>query len=97
VGKSLPSPSDRNIRILPSRDQNHIPKAVALLRLARALDQGRRGAVGNLQIKTGQDEQVTIRLRPTTHEGVELERWAVEQEKGYFREVFGRELLAETA
>ena len=97
VGKSLPSPNDRNVRILPSREQNHIPKAVALLRLARALDQGRRGAVDNLQIKTTQDEQVTIRLRPSTQEGVELELWAVEQEKDYFREVFGRELFAESA
>ena len=29
VGKSLPSPSDRNIRMLPSADQNRVPKAVA--------------------------------------------------------------------
>lgn len=97
VGKSLPNPNDRNIRILPSRDQNHIPKAVALLRLARALDQSRRGTVDNLQIKIAQDEQVTIRLRPSTRDGVELELWAVEQEKDYFRDVFGRELFAETA
>jgi exopolyphosphatase / guanosine-5'-triphosphate,3'-diphosphate pyrophosphatase len=97
VGKSLPSPGDRNIRILPSSDQNRVPKTVALLRLARALDQGRRGAVANLQIKVGQDERVTMRLTPTTREGVELELWAVEQEKDYFREVFGRELFAEPA
>lgn len=97
VGKSLPSPSDRNIRMLPSADQNRVPKAVALLRLARAIDQGRRGAVSNLKVKIGQDEQVTIRLTPNTPEGVELELWAVEQEKDYFREVFGRELFAEAA
>jgi len=97
VGKSLPSPSDRNIRILPSADQNHVPKAVALLRLARAIDQGRRGAVREAQIKIGSDERVTIRLVPSTAEGVELELWAVEQEKDYFRDVFGRELLVEAA
>jgi exopolyphosphatase/guanosine-5'-triphosphate,3'-diphosphate pyrophosphatase len=97
VGKSLPGPNDRNVRVLPSSDQNRVPKAVALLRLARALDQGRRGAVGSLQIKVGQDERVTMRLTPSTAEGVELELWAVEQEKDYFREVFGRELFAETA
>ncbi len=43
VGKSLPSDNDRIMRLLPTADQIHIPKAVALLRLARALDQGRRG------------------------------------------------------
>ncbi len=97
VGKSLPSPSDRNIRLLPSGAQGRVPKAVALLRLARALDQSRRGAVQALRIKIGEDERVTLRLTPRTTEGVELELWAVEQEKDYFREVFGRELLAESA
>jgi exopolyphosphatase / guanosine-5'-triphosphate,3'-diphosphate pyrophosphatase len=96
VGKSLPSPSDRNIRILPSSDQGQVPKAVALLRLARALDQSRRGAVSHLQIKIASDGRITLRLAPSTAEGIELELWAVEQERDYFREVFGRELFAET-
>lgn len=95
LGKSFPSPSDRNIRILPSSDQARVPKAVALLRLARALDQSRRGAVGRVQVKMGDDEQVVLRLTPSTPEGVELELWAVEQEEAYFRTVFGRELFAE--
>ncbi len=95
VGKSLPAPSDRNIRILPSSDRGQLPKAVALLRLARALDQSRRRAVKDVQIKIGQDERVTLRLTPSTVEGVELELWAVGKEKDYFRDVFGRELLAE--
>jgi exopolyphosphatase/guanosine-5'-triphosphate,3'-diphosphate pyrophosphatase len=96
VGKSLPSQSDRNVRILPSSDQGHIPKAVALLRLARALDQSRRGAVRDLQVKIASDGRVTLRLSASTPEGMELELWAVEQERNYFREVFGRELFAET-
>jgi exopolyphosphatase/guanosine-5'-triphosphate,3'-diphosphate pyrophosphatase len=95
LGKSLPSPSDRNLRILPAADQTRVPKAVALLRLARALDQGRRGAVNDFRVKMGDDEQVVLRLTPSTPEGVELELWAVEQEEAYFRNVFGRELLAE--
>ena len=97
VGKSLPSVNDRNIRMLPSGAQARVPKAVGLLRLARALDQSRRGAVQDLRIKVGADERVTLRLTPRTAEGVELELWAVEQERDYFREVFGRELFAETA
>jgi len=96
VGKSLPSPGDRIVRLLPSSDQNRVPKAVALLRLARALDQSRRGAVRDVQIKTA-EERVTLRLTPSTAEGIDLELWAVEQEQGYFREIFGRELLAEPA
>jgi exopolyphosphatase/guanosine-5'-triphosphate,3'-diphosphate pyrophosphatase len=95
LGKSLPGPNDRNIRILPAPDQNYVPKAVALLRLARALDQGRRGAVSDIQVKVGKDELVVLQLTPRTPDGVELELWAVEQEENYFRTVFGRELLAE--
>ncbi len=97
VGKSLPTPNDRNIRVLPSRDQDYVPKAVALLRLARALDQSRRGTVRDVQIKMGQDADITMRLTPNSREGVELELWAVEQEKDYFRDLFGRELFVETA
>jgi exopolyphosphatase/guanosine-5'-triphosphate,3'-diphosphate pyrophosphatase len=97
VGKSLPTPNDRNIRLLPAGAQSRVPKAVALLRLARALDQSRRGAIQDLRIKIGEDERVTLRLTPSTPEGIELELWAVEQEKDYFREVFGRELFAESA
>jgi exopolyphosphatase/guanosine-5'-triphosphate,3'-diphosphate pyrophosphatase len=94
VGKSLPGPGDRLVRMLPSSDQSRVPKAVALLRLARALDQSRRGAVRELQTKIA-EERVTLRLTPNTAEGIDLELWAVEQEKAYFLEVFGRELLAE--
>jgi hypothetical protein len=38
---------------------------------------------------------VRLMLTPSPSEGIELELWAVEQEKAYFRTVFGRELLAE--
>lgn len=95
VGKSLPSPSDRLLRILPAEDQILVPRAIALLRLARALDQGRRGAVASLDIKIHQDGRIRLILTSRTAEGVELEAWAVEQEKDYFRSLFGRELLAE--
>jgi exopolyphosphatase / guanosine-5'-triphosphate,3'-diphosphate pyrophosphatase len=95
VGKSLPSANDRIIRLLPGADQINVPKAVALLRLARALDQGRRAAVRELQVRVHQDGRVRLMLKPNPPEGIELELWAVEQEKNYFKVVFGRELLAE--
>ncbi len=97
VGNSLPSSGDRNIRILSNSDQVNVPKAVALLRLARALDQGRRGSVRDVRVRVQEDENVTLRLIPRTPEGVELELWAVEQEENYFRTIFGRELSAEVA
>ena len=95
VGKSLPSPSDRVMSILPGIDQIHVAKAVSLLRLARALDQGRRAAVSETKVKVQQDGQVRLQLKPRPQEGIELELWAVGQEKDYFETVFGRELLAE--
>ena len=43
VGNSLPAAGDAVIQMVPRSDQAHVPKAVALLRLARALDQGTAG------------------------------------------------------
>jgi exopolyphosphatase/guanosine-5'-triphosphate,3'-diphosphate pyrophosphatase len=97
VGKSLPTPADRVMRLLSGVDQIYVIKAVALLRLARALDQGRRAAVEALRVRVHQDGRVRLMLKPRTSEGVELELWAVEQEKDYFKTVFGRELLAEAS
>jgi hypothetical protein len=37
---------------------------------------------------------VTLTLVPKPRASVDLELWAVAKEKGYFREVFGRELAA---
>jgi hypothetical protein len=61
-----------------------------LLRLARALEQGRRGVVVNTRT-TVRDSGITLRLE-TKSEDAELELWALEKEKAYFREVFGRDL-----
>jgi hypothetical protein len=38
---------------------------------------------------------VRLGLTPATSEGVELELWAVEQERDHFKAVFGRDLFAE--
>lgn len=37
---------------------------------------------------------VEIKLHPRPRSSVDLELWALEKEKNYFREVFGRELSA---
>ena len=51
VGNSLPAAGDAVMQMVPRADQAQVPKAVALLRLARALDQGRRGAVRELHVR----------------------------------------------
>ena len=95
VGKSLPAAGDPVMQMVPRADQMEVPKAVALLRLARALDQARRGAVRELHVRIHQDGLVRLGLTPATTEGVELELWAVERERAYFKAVFGRDLFAE--
>jgi len=81
--------------MVPRPDRVQVPKAVAILRLARALDQSRRGAVHELHVQVTQDGPIRLKLTPASHEGLELELWAVEQERNYFKSVFGRDLLAE--
>jgi exopolyphosphatase/guanosine-5'-triphosphate,3'-diphosphate pyrophosphatase len=95
VGKSLPSPSNQVMRVLPGIEQINVSKAIAILRLARALDQGRRAAVAELKVRVHQDGRVRLLMTPKASESIELELWAVEQERSYFETVFGRELLAE--
>jgi exopolyphosphatase/guanosine-5'-triphosphate,3'-diphosphate pyrophosphatase len=94
VGKSLPTPSNPAMRVLPGLEQIHVSRAVALLRLARALDQGRRAAVSQLKVRVSQDSRVDLVLKPRAGESIDLELWAIEQERNYFETVFGRELLA---
>jgi exopolyphosphatase / guanosine-5'-triphosphate,3'-diphosphate pyrophosphatase len=90
VGKSLPVPGDRPMRLLQSADRLLVPKAVALLRLARSLDQGRRGAVRELRARVGKG---SVRLElDTARGGADLERWAVARERNYFRAVFSWDL-----
>jgi exopolyphosphatase / guanosine-5'-triphosphate,3'-diphosphate pyrophosphatase len=95
VGNSLPTTGDAVLQTVPRADQAQVPKAVALLRLARALDQSRRGAVRDLAIRVTTDGPVRLTLSPATSEGLELELWAVKRERNYFKSVFGRDLLAE--
>jgi exopolyphosphatase/guanosine-5'-triphosphate,3'-diphosphate pyrophosphatase len=95
VGNSLPAEGDRILETIPRADQLQVPKAVALLRLARALDQGRRGAVRDLFVRVSNEGPVHLILTPAGSERLELELWAVRRERNYFNSVFGRDLLAE--
>ncbi|MGH9668866.1 MAG: Ppx/GppA phosphatase family protein, partial [Terriglobales bacterium] len=93
LGKSRPAPGDRALKVLPLSDREPVRRAVVLLRLAAALDQGRRSAVRRVRARV-KDSRVVLTLQSRRRTGADLELWALEKERGYFREVFGRELAA---
>jgi exopolyphosphatase/guanosine-5'-triphosphate,3'-diphosphate pyrophosphatase len=89
-GNSRPHDRDSLIKQLPAGLRSDVIKATTLLRVARALNQGRQGAVRRLRA-TSRDGHVTISINPG-RDGADLELWAGEKEVPYFREVFGRDL-----
>jgi exopolyphosphatase / guanosine-5'-triphosphate,3'-diphosphate pyrophosphatase len=96
LGKSRPSPEDGPIKVLPPSDQKQIEKASLLLRLAWGLNLGRSGALKMTRVKI-HEGSVDLTLVPKRPQNVDLELWAVEKEKPYFREVFGVDFSAATA
>jgi exopolyphosphatase/guanosine-5'-triphosphate,3'-diphosphate pyrophosphatase len=96
LGKSRPVPGDAAMKVLPPADRENVRKASLLLRLARALNLGRSGAVRGARVKVG-DTLVNLVLLARPRASVDLELWAVEKERAYFLEVFGRELSAAAA
>ena len=64
--------------------------------LARAFHLGRSGAVRSVQVRS-RNAEVELQLHPKRNTGVDLELWAIEKEKSYFREVLGRALSAAAA
>jgi len=93
LGKSRPSLQDGPIKLLAPSDRQSVPKTSLLLRLARSLNLGRSGAVQNVRVRV-RDAGVDLLLRPRRRMGIDLELWAIEKEKNYFRELFGRTLSA---
>lgn len=91
LGAALPATNDKLLRTLPPSERENVRKAVALLRLARALNQGRRRAVQSVAAKL-RDGRVRITFAHRRGVTAELELWASKKESGYFRSVFGRDL-----
>src|SRR5882724_4020934 len=89
-GNSKPQLRDRLIKVLPAQIRSDVIKSIAILRMARALNQGRRAAVHSIRA-TARDGRITFMVKGARG-GVDLELWAGEKEVPYFREVFGREL-----
>ncbi len=96
LGKSRPAPGDGPIKALLPSDQESVAKASLLLRLARALNLSRGNAIQSVRVRA-HDGGVHFALTTKPRGSADLELWAVEKEKNYFREVFGRELSAAVA
>jgi exopolyphosphatase/guanosine-5'-triphosphate,3'-diphosphate pyrophosphatase len=90
MGKSRPSERDREVRNLRPSVRELLDRSIVLLRIARALNQGRRGIVQKVTARE-QGAEVLLELRGKS--SMELEVWAAEKERSYFRDVFGRDLL----
>src|SRR6185437_14907801 len=93
LGKSRPSPGDAPTQSLAASDQKNVPKASLLLRLASALNLGRSGALKKFRVRI-HSTSVELVLVPRLPLSVDLELWAVEKERAYFREVFGCDFAA---
>jgi exopolyphosphatase/guanosine-5'-triphosphate,3'-diphosphate pyrophosphatase len=91
LGKTRPSLEDGPMKLLDPGDRADVQKAILLLRLARALNLGRSRAVEKVRVGI-RSAEVKLTLVPRRRMGVDLELWAIEKERDYFREVFGREL-----
>lgn len=79
------------MKSLEPGERSCVPKAVLLLRLARAMNLGRVGAVREARARL-QSGKVRLTLISRGRAAVDLELWAIEKNADYFREVFGREL-----
>ena len=96
LGKSRPAPGDGPMKVLSPADRDCTRKASLLLRLARALNLGRSGAMRKTKVRV-RNAEVEITMLPKPRASVDLELWAVEKERSYFREIFGRELSVAAA
>ena len=91
LGKSRPAMEEAPMKAIDPADRAGVQKAILLLRLARALNLGRSRAVQKVRVSQHAAD-VRLTLVPRRRMGVDLELWAIEKDRAYFREVFGREL-----
>lgn len=96
LGAALPVADDKLLKALGGKDRDYVPKAIALMRLARALNQGRRRAVDSVSARV-REGRVMLRVGRRRGATIDLELWALRKERAYFRAVFGRELGVETS
>ena len=96
LGKSKPTPGDAPMDAVPPEERERVLKASVLLRLARAVNLGRSQSVARVSV-SARNGKVALKLIPRRKASVDLELWAIEKDRDYFREVFGRALSAAAA
>lgn len=94
LGKSRPDAMDRPLRTVPLEEHSYVIRAIVLLRLAVALNQDQAGEHVRFSVRAYPKR---ILLELAARRGAELEQWSLKKEKGYFREVFRRDLIVEVA
>lgn len=92
MGKSRPAPGDAMMKGLSPTDEKNVPKAVALLRLAKAMCPG---AEKNVQRVRATVLGGKVRIALQARGSADLEVWILQKERGFFREVFGRDLVVQ--
>ncbi|HZD96103.1 MAG TPA: Ppx/GppA phosphatase family protein, partial [Candidatus Sulfotelmatobacter sp.] len=80
-GNSKPHLRDRLIKLLPAQIRSDVIKAIAILRMARALNQGRRSAVESVRASV-RNGGINISIK-AHRGGADLELWAGEKEIPY--------------
>jgi exopolyphosphatase/guanosine-5'-triphosphate,3'-diphosphate pyrophosphatase len=96
LGKSRPASDERPMEVLTQQERDHVAKASVLLRLARAVNLGRSRSVARISVSV-RSGTVHLKLFARSNASVDLELWAIEKDRAYFREVFGRALSAAAA
>ena len=96
LGKSRPAADERPMEVLTQQERDHVAKASVLLRLARAVNLGRSRSVARISVSV-RSGTVHLKLFARSNASVDLELWAIEKDRAYFREVFGRALSAAAA
>jgi exopolyphosphatase/guanosine-5'-triphosphate,3'-diphosphate pyrophosphatase len=83
--KSEPEPEHPWFGQLSERQQEIVQKLVAILRIADALDRGRRGAIRDIAVEIGR-RSVLMTVRPRA--GAAVESAAAAKKGKYFRRIF---------
>ena len=92
IGKSKPNIYDSAMKSLSRSHQELVPRAVVLLRLAKAMNHGLSKNISRVTAEVGGGKAL-LKLKAT--KSADLEFWVLRKERANFREVFGWELVLE--
>ncbi|MBI1984213.1 MAG: Ppx/GppA family phosphatase, partial [Acidobacteria bacterium] len=76
LGKSRPHPDDPPMKALSGADEERVPRAVVLLRLAKAMNHGPEGNISRVSAELD-SQQVVLKL--TARKSADLEMWLLQK------------------